>query len=293
MEVLTCNVVNLAKEQEPLIQHTREKVRGTKFEDNTPFPVDMSILGDELMNWAALTLVYRAIPSPPGSPSTFNAECIHAARKAFACHQEYMEMAGDSLAVRAGCIRWCVSFSCLLSHIVAVLTQLPRNIIYVPFTPIVILFCHIVETSDEADLRRLADFVESLQPACATSEAVAKLHRICQVLHNVASLCIRAKAQRQQDPHQRDQDMTMVGNNIDMYLSQLGFMPQFGGGQQQPAVPGVAAPFGGDLTAAEFNASQATELGNWFSGNTHIMGLVEEDLSEFEPRMWPGMGGGQ
>ncbi|KAJ4298382.1 hypothetical protein N0V88_003412 [Collariella sp. IMI 366227] len=243
---LVQTMLNLAKEQEPLIQHTREKVRGTKFDDNTPFPVDMSILGDELMNWAALTLVYRAIPSPPGSPSTFNAECIHAARKAFACHQEYMEMAGDSLA-----------------------------------------------TSDEADLRRLADFVESLQPACATSEAVAKLHRICQVLHNVASLCIRAKAQRQQDPHQRDQDMTMVGNNIDMYLSQLGFMPQFGGGQQQPAVHGAAAPFEGDLTAAEFNASQANELGNWFSGNTHIMGLVEEDLSEFEPRMWPGMGGGQ
>ncbi|KAL2136551.1 hypothetical protein VTI74DRAFT_3096 [Chaetomium olivicolor] len=269
---LVQTMLALAKEQEPLIRHTREKVRGIKFDDNSPFPIDMSILGDELMHWSALTLVYRAIPSPAGSPSTFNAECIHAARQAFACHQEYMEMAGDSLAVRAGCIRW--------------------NIIYVPFTPVIILFCHIVETSDEADLRRLADFVESLQPACAASEAVAKLHRICQVLHNVASLCIRAKAQRQQDPQQRDQDMTMVGNNIDMYLSQLGFMPQFGGGQQHP-MQGAAQFGGGDLTAAEFNASQANELGNWFSGNTHILGLLEEDLSEFEPRMWPSMAGGQ
>ena len=254
------------------MRHTRQKLRGIKFDANSPFPMDMAILGDELMHWSALTLVYRAIPSPPGSPSTFNPECIHAARQAFALHQEYMEIAGDSPGVRAGCIRW--------------------NINYVPFTPVIILFCHIVETSDEADLGRLAAFAESLQPACAASEAVAKLHRICQVLHNVASLCIRAKAQRQQDPQQQDQDITMVGNNIDMYLSQLGLMPQLGGGSQ-PGVPGVS-PFGreGELPVATgFDAGNADELGNWFSGNTHILGLLEEDLSEFEPRMWPPMGG--
>jgi hypothetical protein len=167
-----------------------------------------------------------------------------------------------------------------------------RNIIYVPFTPVIILFCHIVETSDEADLGRLVAFVESLEPACAESEAVAKLHRICQVLHNVASLCVRARAQRQQDPQLRDQDMAMVGNNIDMYLSQLGFMPQLGGGHPLAGTQG-ASPFGGEgeLAAAGFEAGNANELGNWFSGNTHILGLLEEDLSEFEPRMWSSMSG--
>ncbi|KAL2183603.1 hypothetical protein L209DRAFT_759267 [Thermothelomyces heterothallicus CBS 203.75] len=270
---LVQTMLDLAKEQEPLMRHTREKMRGVKFDANSPFPMDMAILGDELMHWSALTLVYRAIPSPPGSPSTFNQECIHAARQAFACHQEYMEMAGDSLAVRAGCIRW--------------------NIIYVPFTPVIILFCHIVETSDEADLRRLADFVESLQPVCDASEAVAKFHRICQVLHNVASLCIRAKAQRQQEPHMRDEDMAIVGDNIDMYLSQLGFMPQFGGaGGAGGNTPPAGAQFGGGMAAAGLGvAAHASELGNWFSGNTHILGLLEEDLSEFEPRMWTAMGG--
>lgn len=166
-----------------------------------------------------------------------------------------------------------------------------RNIIYVPFTPVIILFCHIVETSDEADLRRLASFVESLQPVCAASEAVARLHRICQVLHNVAALCVRAKAaQRQQDPLAQDHDMAMVGNNIDMYLSQLGFMPQMGGGGgQHPPLPGVpqfGGEGGGELPAPGFDVGNANELGNWFSGNTHILGLLEEDLSEFEPRLW-------
>ncbi|KAL2150119.1 hypothetical protein VTH82DRAFT_7795 [Thermothelomyces myriococcoides] len=280
---LVQTMLDLAKEQEPLMKHTREKMRGVRFDANSPFPMDMAILGDELMHWSALTLVYRAIPSPPGSPSTFNQECIHAARQAFARHQEYMEMAGDSLAVRAGCIRW--------------------NIIYVPFTPVIILFCHIVETSDEEDLRRLADFVESLQPVCGASEAVAKFHRICQVLHNVASLCIRVKAQRRQEPHLRNHDIAMVGDNIDMYLSQLGFMPQFGaaaGAGNHPSFAGAAAgQFGGGdgggmADAAGLGgiaAAQARELGNWFSGNTHILGLLEEDLSEFEPGMWSVMGG--
>lgn len=128
---------------------------------------------------------------------------------------------------------------------------------------------------------------------CPTSEAVAKLHRICQVLHNVASLCIRAKAQRRRDPELRDQDMAMVGDNIDMYLSQLGFMPHYGGQSSQGA---AAAQFGegGDVAGAgpDFGASHASDLGNWFSGNTHILGLLEEDLSEFEPQLWSSVGGG-
>jgi hypothetical protein len=145
----------------------------------------------------------------------------------------------------------------------------------------------------------VADFVESLVPVCAASEAVAKLHRICQVLHNVASLCIRAKAQRRQDPQQLDQDMAMVGNNIDMYLSQLGFMPQFGGShpmQQPPPPPDAQFAGPGPIPGPAFGPGHpshpppADELGNWFSGNTHILGLLEEDLSEFEPRLWPTMG---
>ena len=92
------------------MSHTRAKVRASRFDANSPFPMDMAILGDELLHWSALTLVYRAIPSPPGSGSAFNGECVHAARQAFALHGEFMEMAGDSLAVKAGCIRWYVPF---------------------------------------------------------------------------------------------------------------------------------------------------------------------------------------
>ncbi|KAK3904000.1 hypothetical protein C8A05DRAFT_14092 [Staphylotrichum tortipilum] len=258
-------MVALAKEQEPLMQHTREKVRASQFDANSPFPMDMAILGDELLHWSALTLVYRAIPSPPGSGSAFNGECVHAARQAFALHQEFMDLAGESLAVKAGCIRW--------------------NIIYVPFTPLIVLFCHVLDTSDPTDLARLAAFADSLEPVCGASESVARLHRVAQALHDVAGLCVRARAaaaaqQRQEGDREAevvDHDMAAVGSDIDMYLSQLGFMPP------------LAGPGGGgmDQTAPEgFGAGNASELGSWFSGNTHILGLLEEDLSEFEPRTW-------
>lgn len=120
--------------------------------------------------------------------------------------------------------------------------------------------------------------------------------------------------------------MAAVGNDIDMYLSQLGFTQPYAaaaaaaavGGVQQPlhhhyhhqgaavAATSAAAAAGGfgceapmpatgasagadataDAAAAGFGAGNANELGSWFSGNTHILGLLEEDLSGFEPRTW-------
>jgi hypothetical protein len=39
---------------------------------------------------STLTLVRRAVPNPPGSPTTFTADCIQAARETLAKHQECM-----------------------------------------------------------------------------------------------------------------------------------------------------------------------------------------------------------
>ncbi len=111
------------------------------------------------------------------------------------------------------------------------------------------------------------------------SEAIEKLHRLCQILYKVAALYIEAKAQQLQD-----QDMSMVGNDFDMYLTQLGFIAP-----QQPA-EGMANPerFG----EAEIpTANQTSQLSDWFSGNRRIMGLMEEDLSGFNPGVWSSIVG--
>lgn len=54
--------------------------------------LDVFLKGDEVQFNVTLTLVYRAIPAPPGSISKFSTECLEAARKAIVAHQECIEM---------------------------------------------------------------------------------------------------------------------------------------------------------------------------------------------------------
>lgn len=122
------------------------------------------------------------------------------------------------------------------------------------------------------DLHRLKEFIASLQPTCEVSEGVEKLHRLFQVLYNVALLYVEAKGQQQQD-----QDMAPIGNEFDVYLSALGFMPVDENGQAaglDAAVPPAAA------------VNQTAQLGDWFSGNRYMVNLLEEDLSQFNPTVW-------
>lgn len=173
-----------------------------------------------------------------------------------------------------------------------------RTILYAPFVPFIVIFCHIIETSNVADLRRLRDFIDSLQPTCSVSEGVEKLHRLFSVLYNVASLYLEAKSKAQQ----QDTDMAPIGNEFDVYLSALGFMPvddtsgigssaatPHGLPTASPASGSGDASGGGRFTAANTNANvmaahhQTSQLGDWFSGNRYMMGLLEEDLSQFHP----------
>jgi len=152
--------------------------------------------------------------------------------------------------------------------------------LYIPFVPVIVLFCHVIETSSAEDLQRLVDFTDSLQGPANTSKSIEKFYRICRVLCNVARLYTEAKAQQ-------DDDMNLVGNDIDMYLSQLGFMPQ-----HQDTTDPTDVGFGdAGLPDGDIDMNQSLRLGNWFSANRHIMGLLEEDLSEFEPKVWSSVAG--
>ncbi|RYO86923.1 hypothetical protein DL766_005990 [Monosporascus sp. MC13-8B] len=198
---------------------------------------------DEVSYLSSLTLAYRALPPMGQRSRTFADECIDAARAAMLSHQETMDMNGDK-ALKVGHLHW--------------------TIIYAPFIPFIVIFCLVIETSDAEDLQRLADFVKSLEVAKDVSASVGKLHHLCQVLYNVALLYVEAKGQQP-----ADQDMVPVGNEFDMYLSQLGFMPT------------DQAMTNADLGADDQTRSmaQTTQLGDWFSGNNYMLGLVEEDLS--------------
>lgn len=182
-----------------------------------------------------------------------------------------------------------------------------RTILYSPFVPFIVLFCHIIEVSSYSDLERIEEFVASLQPNCALSEAISKMHRLCQVLSTVARLYLEAKSQALT---QQDQSLASVGQEFDSYFTALGLAPPSDDAEMRlaagagagapgpanvPAAAAVAASLASEMPtemrgmesqSLPINVPQTT-LGNWFSGNQHMMGLLEEDWSLFDPRAWP------
>ncbi|KAL2813191.1 hypothetical protein BDW59DRAFT_167593 [Aspergillus cavernicola] len=226
---------------------------------------------DEVCRFSVLCLIYRAIPPQQGTTGTFVEECIEAARRAIESHKSCMLLLKEATeATRLSYLHW--------------------SILYSPFVPFIVLFCHIIEVSSWVDLDRLEEFVVSLESNCPLSTAISKLHRLCQVLSNVARLYIEAKAQAQTEENQA---LASVGHEFDTYLSALGLAPPADDGDTRWAaapiqVPGTTMP--GEMRYPESLAQNTgppmphmTQLGNWYSGNQYMMGLLEEDLSMFEP----------
>ncbi|KAL3470426.1 hypothetical protein BJX99DRAFT_49709 [Aspergillus californicus] len=230
---------------------------------------------DEVCRFSVLCLIYRAIPPQPGTPGTFIEECIRAARGALQSHKSCMLLLKEATeGLKLSYLHW--------------------SILYSPFVPFIVLFCHIIEVSSWVDLTRLEEFVLSLEPNCSLSTAIFKLHRLCQVLSNVARLYIEAKAQAQT---QESQDLASVGHEFDTYLSALGLAPptEEGDTRWAAAIPVQAQT----QTQAQAQAPNTvpvemrypdgnpvphmSQLGTWFSGNQYMMGLLEEDLSMFDP----------
>ncbi|KAF7594035.1 hypothetical protein BBP40_010313 [Aspergillus hancockii] len=261
----------LAAEMQLNVTELFEKV-SPKFARLTPLD-EIYLRSDEVCRLSVLTLIYRAIPVPPNSPSTFIGECIETARAALELHQNCMtKMEEDNTGSEVMC------------------SYLHWTILYSPFVPFIVLFCHVIESSSHSDLERLEEFVKSLQPNCSLSEAIAKMHRLCQVLSNVARLYVEAKSSTQT---RENEALASVGQEFDTYLTALGLAPaqaEYGDVRWNGPVA-MPAPMIGDVKEGlEGQGPQTgmpqTTLGNWYSGNQHMMGLLEEDLSLFDPS-WP------
>ena len=367
---------------------------------------------DRVCRLSVLALIYRAIP-PKDVRGTFTGDCIETARAALESHQACMASMKDNDTLKCSYMHW--------------------TILYAPFVPFIVLFCHIIEfssdknqhhyyyyqrrkdnkastttaTSDDRtteaevghDLSRLEEFVCSLEPLASPSEAITKLHRLCQVLVIIARLYTEAKAKSKErartkaasqissyteaeaemdnerennnnDDSENDGndsinddmmsatnnnnnddndnthfDLVQMGQEFDIYLSALGFAPDqsgsgtgiegmgmglapaagFGGSSNGPASSGMISMgmnMGSGIGASSMDTDvdtemmgmmqpsnqqqrqdqvdpvpvtrqlsppsmlQSTQLGNWFSGNRYMMGLLEEDLSQFDPSSW-------
>jgi len=251
----------LSTEQKRLMEETRTLLR--EFESATDGEGRMFALtlkSDEVSYLQSLTLSYRALP-PNGTRSrTFSDECIDTARASMRCHQETIDMMDDQddQSLKIVYIHW--------------------TILYAPFIPFIVIFCLVIETSDCEDLRRLADFVRSLETACDFSSSVKKLHQLCQVLYNIAELYVEAKALEPVNP---------AGYEFDACLSQLGLMPIDDAGMMGGLQADLNGGPSGGADSQMRSLAQTNQLEDWFSGKNYMMGLLEEDLSWINPTTWP------
>ncbi|KAH7136670.1 hypothetical protein B0J13DRAFT_449759 [Dactylonectria estremocensis] len=218
--------------------------------------VDIHVKGDEVQLLATVTLVYRAIPAPEGSLSRFCDECVQVARRAMQKHLDCMELVRREAYAKAIYVHW--------------------NLLLTPFAPFFVIFCHVIETSSLEDLQLLQEFTATLEVASDVSEVLRKLHRLCYVMSNVAMLYVQAKSHQQDD-----QTMIPIGDEFDMYLSQLGFMPT----EEQTAVDHL-----NDGNGATAGSSQVAQMADWFSGSRNLLGLLEQDISQIGGPQWPQPG---
>lgn len=156
-----------------------------------------------------------------------------------------------------------------------------RIILYSPFAPFIVLFCHVVESGSTADLQQLEGFVTSLLPPNGVfSEAISRLHRLCQLLTNIARIYLEAKMMPQTEEGQ------IMGREFDSYLNALGLAPtNIGGYDMQPSTASNPAAASGSTSSMHgINAPVGAPLAlhNRFSGNQYMMGLLEEDMSVFD-----------
>ncbi|CAK7231948.1 hypothetical protein SCUCBS95973_008096 [Sporothrix curviconia] len=286
------------------------------------------LLSGQVGHLATLTLIYRAIPFATGpsssllSPnSSLHAECVAAARGAFRSHQACMALASDDPLALVGHLHW--------------------TVLYSPFTPLTVLFCHVIETAsrlrqtkgslvvamqDEitSDLAHLETFAASLQPLLALSPAIARMYGLSRLLHQLAALYVQAKQaendtaaevagaaaaagasevlvsmeQRESQmptPMQMQIDSTGIrglGTDLDLYLSQLGFLPDPNSTvmdlEEAASVPPTFTAVENTNVGAVIHpgavidsSSIQPRLDDWFSRNTYVMGLVEDDLFDF------------
>lgn len=94
-------------------------------------------------------------------------------------------------------------------HLELQITHIFRTLLFAPFVPTIVLFCNIMETQNQSDLDLFGAFLSSIESASAVSEPAAKMHRLFQVLYNIAARYIQL--QMQSDAGQTEAQLATLG----------------------------------------------------------------------------------
>lgn len=180
--------------------------------------MDFFYISDHVLRLSLLTLVHRAAPRDPGSLTTFDSNCVAAAIATLQQHEECIAVIRKSTTpYLATYVHW--------------------TLLFTPFIPFIVIFCHVIETHDEENLARLQTFVTSIQSAAPVSNPAAKLYRLFDVLCKIASSYLELRISTSQGGP--GQGSSKVG----AYLDSLGFSSIIGSvPSQQPLGPHQGNP---------------------------------------------------
>lgn len=222
---------------------------------------------DEVLRLSLLTLVYRAAPPTTESPTTFSSNCIKAAEATLQRHRDCIDVIRQNGSIYFGkYIHW--------------------TLLFAPFSPFIVIFCHVIETQDQSYLSHLHAFVESIKSAPAVSDAAARMYRLFLVLYNVAVRYIEFRTAQQ--PGQAPACAEM-----DEYLSALGLSAppvHQSGSQSLSTEPSYEFIRRESVQGEEPMMWMGNEAGldGWFSSNRAIMGLLQESDFNILDQGWGG-----
>ncbi|EYE90120.1 fungal specific transcription factor domain-containing protein [Aspergillus ruber CBS 135680] len=248
---------------------------------------------DRVIGLSMLTLIYRSIAPEKPSMSAFCQECIDAARDTLQEHDRCVAVItkarGKTVFLEAY-INWTITQS--------------------PFIPFIIVFCHIIETSEVSDLEHMRDFVETLE---STSNSRAhstctKQRRLFKALYDVAAKYVEVKSRADDGQEGMSWSMDwqqyadtfagMTSNGLGLgtldsegivgdpemtdTADAPGNMPSHGdaNGDRMGLVDGLVGPTAPQNTAfgdvdMEMDLSGA-QLWDWFNKNQSIMRMLED-----------------
>ncbi|KAF2010912.1 hypothetical protein BU24DRAFT_427102 [Aaosphaeria arxii CBS 175.79] len=221
--------------------------------------MDFYATSDAVLRLSLLTHVYRAAPRAPHCLTTFSSDCVQVARATIAKHHECMEIIqkGNNLY-----------FS----------TYIHWTLLFAPFVPIIVVFCNVMETRDHADLARLEAFLKSIESASAVSEPAAKMHKLFQVLYNIAVRYIEVRAE------ETEAQLAALGlPHARTYSANQSFVQSLGSHEEvQPDL--IHDPRNSEINTDElqwavnpmFWMGNGAELENWFYDNQSSMETLQD-----------------
>ncbi|KAH7120309.1 hypothetical protein B0J13DRAFT_649065 [Dactylonectria estremocensis] len=231
--------------------------------------VEFITLSDDVLRLSLLTLVYRASPPAKDSASAFIPDCIEAARATLQRHQDFLTIFEDVNSLYfINYVHW--------------------TLLFAPFTPFIVLFCHVIETQDKADLNHLNAFVTSMESVPSLSDAASKMHHLFQVLYRIALRYVECRSSA------TSEEQTEASASVNTYLTALGFPPMNQDNCQRISdMVSVSNQdfqpqniIGETITTSGMEGNgvvhptmwigHTTELREWFNGNHYVMELLEE-----------------